>query len=70
MSHSQKYEPTPESFWYEGATMTGQAGRPGFLWYIEKPITAAMALRAACSGVVGAGSHTPGVIVVMERAAQ
>ena len=38
--------------------MTGQAGRPGFLWYIEKPITAAMALRAVCSGIINTRSHT------------
>ena len=38
--------------------MTGWAGRPGFSWYIEKPTTAAMALRAACSGIINTRSHT------------
>ena len=37
--------------------MTGEAGRPGLLWYIEKPTTAAMALRAACSGIINTRSH-------------
>jgi hypothetical protein len=46
-------------FWYEGATMTGQAGRPGCaMVYIEKPTTAAMALRAACSGIENKRLHT------------
>ena len=31
---------------------------PGFSWYIEKPTTAAMALRAACSGIIYTRSHT------------
>ena len=37
--------------------MTGQAGRGQDKWYIEKPTTAAMALRAACGGVVNKRSH-------------
>ena len=35
----------------------GRSGRKG-RWYIEKPTTAAMALRAACSGIGNKRSHT------------
>ena len=35
----------------------GRSGRKG-RWYIEKPTTAAMALRAACSGIENKRSHT------------
>ena len=44
--------------WYEGAIMTGQAGRPGFLWYIET--ATAVAQAAADSLSRSFGPHVAG----------
>ena len=40
---------------YDRSGWSGHKGR----WYIEKPTTATMALRAACSGIANKRSHTP-----------
>ena len=42
----------------KGSSMTGSADRAKMFWYIENPTTAAMALRAVCSGIQNKILHT------------